>query len=502
MARAIAKTTDKPAKASDKNVAKARKGSRTTLSEANLADLGAERLATILMDLAVDTHVKRALKLELLAEAGPEGLAMEIAKRLAAIGKATSRIHWRKRAAFARDLDLHRAMIVRLAAGDPKRAQGLLLDLLDLAEPVLDRISQTDGVIGEVFLQACEDLGPVAVAAKLAPEGLAERVSRLVNNDDGGIFESLIGSVAKALQASGLTILRQKLQAALAARPRAGNSPHDFKAINLRRAILDLADLTGDVDAYINSFSAVEKRRPSVGAAMAQRLLAANRPVEALAALETAAPNPSARPGLVETIAVQGEWITPGDYWMDVYLDALQANGRQEEAQKARWADFGASLSVPRLRAFLKGLPDFDDVIAEDEAIALAMRFSNFHAALDFLVGWPNLAAANQLIIERHAEIKGGDHVLLDPVARRLEGGFPLAATLLLRAMIRNVLTYGIAGRYKAAAKHLLEVESLAPGIADFSEFQDHEAFMNEMRTAHGRKPGFRAELEALGGTL
>ena len=142
MARAIAKTTDQPAKALAKATTKARKGSKTTLSEANLADLGAERLATILMDLSVDSYVKRALRLELFAEASPEGLALEISKRLAAIAKATSRIHWRKRAAFARDLDLHFRMIQRLAESDPNAALTLLMDFLDLAGSVFDRISQ------------------------------------------------------------------------------------------------------------------------------------------------------------------------------------------------------------------------------------------------------------------------------------------------------------------------------------------------------------------------
>ncbi|OYX92662.1 MAG: hypothetical protein B7Y78_09865, partial [Caulobacter sp. 35-67-4] len=72
----------------------------------------------------------------------------------------------------------------------------------------------------------------------------------------------------------------------------------------------------------------------------------------------------------------------------------------------------------------------------------------------------------------------------------------------LLRAMIRNTLTYGIAGRYKAAAQQWLEVESLAPMIADFGEFPDHETFMADLRATHGRKQGFRAELEALGGVF
>ena len=146
MARKAAATTgEKP---------KARKGSKTTLSEANLADLGPERLAAILLDLSSDSHVKRVLRLELFAESSAEGLALEISKRLATIGKSSSRIHWRKRAAFAKDLDLHRRMIERLAADEPTAALDLMLDLLDLATPTLDRLSQAEGPIGDVFLAA------------------------------------------------------------------------------------------------------------------------------------------------------------------------------------------------------------------------------------------------------------------------------------------------------------------------------------------------------------
>lgn len=165
MARKAATTTDDvPGKVKP---AKARKGSKTTLSEANLVDLGPERLAAILLDLSSDSHVKRVLRLELFAESNAEGLALEISKRLTAVGKSQARIHWRKRAAFARDLDLHRKMIERLAEDDATAALDLMLDLLDLATPTLDRLSQTEGPIGDVFLAARDRID--GVAAKRCP---------------------------------------------------------------------------------------------------------------------------------------------------------------------------------------------------------------------------------------------------------------------------------------------------------------------------------------------
>jgi hypothetical protein len=164
-------------------------------------------------------------------------LALEISKRFAAIAKATSRIHWRKRAAFARELDLHRAMIERLAASDPKAALGLMLELLDMATPVLDRVSQPEGVIGDVFIAARDGVGEIAVNAKAPPADLADRISKLILSDDHTLFGALIEVMAPALGAAGLGRLRQNFETTLAARVTRHNAAYDVRAALLRDAL-------------------------------------------------------------------------------------------------------------------------------------------------------------------------------------------------------------------------------------------------------------------------
>lgn len=183
-------------------------------------------------------------------------------------------------------------------------------------------------------------------------------------------------------------------------------------------------------------------------------------------------------------------------------LEALEATGHYQEAQQRRWAEFERTLSIPLLRAYLKGLPDFDDVEAEDQAKAVARRFPRFDAALAFFVSWPDFPAASRLVLSRSGEINGADDILITEAARRLEGSYPLAATLLLRASIQHVLTYGVATRYADAARQLLEAESLAVTVGDFGEYPDHASFVADLRATHARKQGFRAELEALGATF
>ncbi len=151
----------------------------------------------------------------------------------------------------------------------------------------------------------------------------------------------------------------------------------------------------------------------------------------------------------------------------------LEARGQGDLAQDMRWSSFERGLSVERLRGYLKRLPDFDDVEAEDKALAHAEDFHDFHAALDFLVRWPAWDRAARLVLRRSGDLDGDRPELLEPAARAIEGRHPLAATLLLRAMILDTARYARIARYKDAQRQMLEAASLAPAIADWDGHED-----------------------------
>ena len=104
-------------------------------------------------------------------------------------------------------------------------------------------------------------------------------------------------------------------------------------------------------------------------------------------------------------------------------------------------------------------------------------------------------------MLTRASEIDGNFYFLLDPIARLIEGKHPLAATLLRRAMIEDTLNGAKSSRYKHAARHLLECQSLASGIQDYGTFETHDAFASRQRAKHGRKVGFWGQLAELSGT-
>ena len=205
-------------------------------------------------------------------------------------------------------------------------------------------------------------------------------------------------------------------------------------------------------------------------------MLAASRAEEALRTLEAAEHRRSG-------------W--PDFDWEDARIDVLEALGRRDEAQAVRWSCFERALSAQHLRAYLKRLPDFDDVEAEQRALDYAERYNDLLQALTFLVSWPALDRAARLVTVRAAELDGDRYEILAPAADALAAKHPLAATLALRAMIAFTLIKARSSRYRHAARHFMECDSLAATIKEFGAFETHAAYAARLKTEHGRKSAF-----------
>ena len=104
--------------------------SKKTLNTANLAALGAERLAELLIEVSTGSaDMKRRLRLELSHNLGPAELARDVRKRLVTIRRAKSYVGWRKRPALIKDLRTQSAMIIdKIAPDAPADAFDLLFD--------------------------------------------------------------------------------------------------------------------------------------------------------------------------------------------------------------------------------------------------------------------------------------------------------------------------------------------------------------------------------------
>lgn len=463
---------------------------KKTLNAKNLEALGAERLAELLIEISTGNAVtKRRLRLELAGQEGAAGVAREVRKRLATIARSRSLVEWHNQQSLIDDLETQRRAIVgQVAKRDPAEGLDLMWRFLELAPSVYERC-EDGGAPDGTFERAVNDLGEIAKAAQPDPTALADEGFRALTADSYGLSEPLIRALAPTLGRKGLEHLTRRLQADL--------SDNSMKR---RLALMVIADVQGDADAWIAQYDAEKRKNPIIAAAIARRLLAANRAAEAMQALDATEHRAGDREDWDDWLFLQGF------EWEDARIEALEALGRHADAQQQRWTCFERWLSAEHLRAYLERLPDFDDLEAEERALDHARNFRKPLMALSFLVSWtaldrtsvasqPALDRAADLIARQGTNLDGNGYEILTAAADALSAKHPLAATLALRAMIDFALTRARSSRYKHAARHLTACAKLASAIDDFGAFESHDAYEARLRREHGRKSGFWSQV-------
>ena len=454
-----------------------------TLNAANLEALGAAALAELLLEISKgDAAAQRRLRLALAGRAGSADAARAVLQRLASINRAKTRLGWRKIKPFAAELELQRRAILDvIAPTDPREAFDLMWRLVGCAESVFARTDDGSGRLAAAFHEAVRDIGALAARAGVTEDELAGLTFRALSADRAGVWGELVQIVSPQLGRSGLSSVRALMQAWLA-------EPATVSAARERRhtvtAVLQqIADALGDVDGYIEQIAGPARRLPATAAAIAGRLLEAGRLQEAWSA--------------IEAVDVRARGDAPVE-WDKVRIDVLDALGRADDAQAFRWQRFKTNLDADHLRLYLRKLPDFDDFDAEQRALIHALSFGDVHRALAFLVAWPDLRRASELVQSRAKTLNGDLYELLVTSADALESRYPLTATVLRRAVIGFALRLARSARYKLAARQFEDCRAAAARIENFESVIDHTEFERALRAAHGRKAGFWLEVDRL----
>jgi len=380
------------------------------VSPENLAQLGADRLAEILVGAAeTRPDLKRRLRMELAAAQGAEHLAPEIDKRIGSLETSRGKVGWRQRPTFVRDVDGLRELIAdRLMALDASAAVDRLWRLMETARPISRRFKDRDGSLALVFSRAAADLGRVLArydlrlgvtrlmeAVSAQPFSWAQWLPGLLAETSPDFAEAALHLAAERRSAlpTWLTIVRQ------------------------------LADAARDVDAFWGTHTEEALKTPSAAVSVGLRLLAADRVDEAGAILRAAAPQ----------CALGKEGLAAPDFdWETTWIEYLDRAGDFEAAQSVRWASFERTLSVERAKSYASRLADFDDVDAEGRAIVYVAKHPDFARALSFLMAWPALADASRMIQTRPNDVEAAPEEA-EAWAAKLRRRQPAAAHLLLR---------------------------------------------------------------------
>jgi hypothetical protein len=290
------------------------------------------------------------------------------------------------------------------------------------------------------------------------------------------------------------------LKAALAGIAPAGEDDRDWERLGRRdrviRARQAVADQAGDVDAFID----MERLRPERlqdGERVAERLLKAGRMTEALAWVRR-----PRRPGLrvmgQEDVADGFMGIDLADHSrISLEVRILAAQGNKAAAQDLRWRTFEQTLDANMLRDYIANLPDFEEFDALDRAFAHVTAHPHHYRALAFFIDWPKLDLAAKLVLEHRSTWEGRHYGALAPAAETLEHDHPVAATVLYRALINDILARSRSQAYGHAARYFVKIAFLDISDAAAIGLDTHYVYQTGLRKAHGRKYGFWSLLES-----
>ena len=474
---------------------RAKSARRTTPSPETLAGLGQDRLIGLVLDeTARNPAFKKLVSAALAALQGPEAVAAIVDRRLAALEGGRSYIDWQKRRAFNADLDATISVILNeLRPLDRPAALDRLVRFLDGADAVLNRVDDSSGATQGLYERASEAV--LDIAAALPPveaEHLAKVLMTRFVVDPIGPFGLLFRDLITRLPDAALDAIEAGL-AEVASWQGSRKGPEwerNLHRIQLLRARQDIADRRRDVDAYMSLETAILPERPDV-AAVAERLLAADRPKEALDWIRRPLKGGPRLVTRADLIAGSVDPQGPERARRTLEIRILDALSRAQEAQAARWRLFEAHLDGAMLRDYLAKLPDFEDEEALQRAFAHAEAVANPHRALAFLVAWPDLDRAASLVLGRLGDWRGDHYTLLAPAADALAEGHPLAATYLYRRLLDDILAQGRSAAYSHGARYLLELDALADRLEPGAVDPDPDKYRAGLRKAHGRKSAF-----------
>ncbi|WBU64755.1 DUF6880 family protein [Paracoccus aerodenitrificans] len=462
---------------------------KSALSTDKLKGLGADKLAQLVLEEAErNAGFRRQVKAALAGQTGPEAIAKLIDRRLSGLERAKSYIDWDKARAFRDDLrSLTGTITTELGTASPTLAMDRLLRFVATHEKVFERMDDSSGSIQDVYYQAISDACDLVEKLSSADADLLpDKIMAALGESSHGYLADLTRAVVPHLPKDTLTRWDADLKAAITERKaaeekRKSDGWHYSMTSQWSEMRQSIATARGDLDLLI-ALEAKKHAHMQDTLGIATKLLEAGRTADALDWLR--------KPGQ-RAYGEPDDGLSPDQVRLEARI--LEAMDDRRAAQALRWRCFEARLSAETLREYLKNLPDFEDMEAEEKAHAIALNHASPETALQFFLDWPRLDRAAQVIVAHRHHWDGRDWHILPKIAGTMEHDHPLAAMILYRALLDDILTRARSKAYSHGAKYLAKLTLLAVDAdpARPNGMTDHATYLAGLKKAHPRKAGF-----------
>ena len=154
--------------------------------------------------------------------------------------------------------------------------------------------------------------------------------------------------------------------------------------------------------------------------------------------------------------------------------------------------------STDTLQAFLDviGHDKRDEVVADEvEQILKTERLRESDA--EFLIEIGKVDEAEAYLLKRADQLDGNHYGSLLSLAEAMESeNRHLVTSLIFRSLLLSILERGYTKTYPHGIRYLKKLDALSEAITDWNEFNNHEAFKEQIIEAHARKRSFWSKYE------
>jgi hypothetical protein len=409
-----------------------------------------------------------------IAAYNPKELYKLTNKAIASVKSGTRFISYRESYEFEQKLDRINAGIEKLISEAPDLAIKLCQRLIEIDGRICERVDDSNGFLSECYATTYHLLDRAFVAAKSDSDVVGRYFYEIYSQDEYGLRGNLLDNTKQSLRAGADKVLETLLQ------------DRPLEEYATRHALKTIADSRGDIDTYIELLKqeAQSFGRPLADQSIcdiAARLNAAFRSEEAIHWLNKIGENSSCFSKKTSLL-----------------IEAYQLEGKDKQAREMRWQRFERYLHAEDYLAYLKHATESERETAQAKAVALAKNYTHLSSTLAFLADTQQWDEVNALILE-HAKadtLNGADYSQYRKMSTSLaKQGRGLAATLLRRALVADVLSRAKSQYYHYAISDLKKANDFAQTVSDWQGFVTHEAFMQTLQTQHARKSAFWSKL-------
>lgn len=459
------------------------KATKARLDRAGLTGLGLDKLVEILLDeAAVSKALKSRLQAALAGGTGVDEVTRLIDQKLDSYQKAQTYLSPTRANTLSLELrGLLRMITAELAALDNYTAFERLARFLVVGTFIENRARKGGAKLAKLLDDARESLADIVL--KLGAGDQVKSVALLEKTraaDEEGKSQAVLLKILCGMEKPAADAWKALLTSRLV--PSTERSAQ-WKNAELLVFLQRLATHNGDIDAFIElEMLRPAERRDSL--LIARMLHAAGRHADALEWVR----KPPATMRLTQSDRAVADATRPPRLLEADILDALR---RKDEAQSIRWNEFARTLQPAILRDYIARLDDFAEFEETDKAFALVAASPLIHEALDFFVKWPRRDLASALVLRHVRKWDGRQSVILVSAADALAQDFPVAATMLYRAVLEDILRRGTAEDYADGATCFTMLHELLQRLdADFP-YQSHDDYVMALRGRHPRKYAF-----------